>query len=1055
MYGDCVPEDEAPAGFPPGTRVRLIANPARVGVTVAETEGGPNRLRQLVVFPDGDDFVLCKALEKVTSANVSPERLIADGHYGRVKDLRGSIAYCRLSGKLANLIYSLNTTNTQFLPYQFKPLLAFLDSPCNGVLIADEVGLGKTIEAGLIWTELRAREDAKRLLVLCPAMLCEKWQAELEDRFGVAAEIVNAREAVSKLEAARTRPDRPFALIGSMQGMRPPSNWGDDANKSGAARLARFLEQAELDEPLFDLVIVDEAHYLRNQETRTHELAQLVRGVAQSLLLLSATPIQLKSRDLYTLLHLLDENAFPFENSFEETLRSNAPVVALRDRVLGGIVSQSDFVSALQEALDVRIFDDNEQIEYLIDNPPSDETLSSAKGRSAIAEQLDRINPLAKVVTRTLKRDVQEMRVARNPVTIRVSMNEAERQFYEVVTEAVRLICSKTNMSVGFMLTTPQRQMSSCMAASSRKWLKSGLESDEDDDDAETCFEAFGETECDADPSQSSSGGTLNSILATISAQLGPQVVTQLEAHDSKYEKLVTNLKQYWSENSKRKVVLFAFFKQTLYYLRRRLEADGIRGVVLHGGMDKMEIIRHFADPSGPEILLSSEVASEGVDLQFSSVVINYDLPWNPARIEQRIGRIDRIGQEAESILIWNFVYGDTIDDRIYVRLLERLNIFTRALGSYEVMLGDLVRELSYELLSHELTPERQEQRIDTAAIAIENAARQQEVLESEATNLIAHGDFVQAKVRAAREIGSYIRGEDILQYVDDFIAQKYPGARLLLESGTSNHYFLETTSDFRTDFRKFIDDTKAHGQTRIGSEDKLRLIFENRHGRSARGIERITQEHPLVRFVSARLKAEGGFSLYSRVAAISLEARVEKDLEAGLFAFAVSQWSFSGARSLETLRYVLCDLASDRFVDGQDAERISNLAALEGTDWLAARNDLEDYDAPSAIERCRHFLDDAFTEFRGSQERENRDRIKLMTRILEEHLKAQQRKSSEKISQLEATGTDRQKRILPAMRERARKQEVRLSDRIAAVRRTETTEAEAKLVVCGVLRIV
>ena len=156
----------------PGDKVRLIANPGRVGVVGNETDGPAHRLRLLVNFLDGDEqFVLKGSLEKVEKEQAGPYQLMASGRYGRVSDLRGAITYYRLSGKLANLIYSLNTTNTQFLPYQFKPVLQFLDSPSSGILIADEVGLGKTIEAGLIWTELRARQDARRLLVVCPAML--------------------------------------------------------------------------------------------------------------------------------------------------------------------------------------------------------------------------------------------------------------------------------------------------------------------------------------------------------------------------------------------------------------------------------------------------------------------------------------------------------------------------------------------------------------------------------------------------------------------------------------------------------------------------------------------------------------------------------------------------------------------------------------------------------------------------------------------------------------------------------------------------------------------
>src|SRR5258708_29836554 len=104
------------------------------------------------------------------------------------------------------------------------------------------------------------------------------------------------------------------------------------------------------------------------------------------------------------------------------------------------------------------------------------------------------------------------------------------------------------------------------------------------------------------------------------------------------------------------------------------------------GGREKQAALERFGSGGGPGLLLSSEVASEGVDLQFSSLVVNYDLPWNPMRIEQRVGRIDRIGQKADAILIWNLLYADTLDDRVYSRLFERLEIFTHSLGSTEAL---------------------------------------------------------------------------------------------------------------------------------------------------------------------------------------------------------------------------------------------------------------------------------------------------------------------------------------------------------------------------------
>ena len=360
----------------PGDKVRLIANPTRVGILGNEFDGPPNRRRVLVTYLDGkEDFVLPLTLEKVEARKASPYDCIVNGKFSGADDLRGAITFHRLSGKLANLIYSLNTTNTQFLAYQFKPVLQFLDSPCNGILIADEVGLGKTIEAGLIWTELRARLDAKRLLIVCPAMLREKWRDELANRFGVQADLVDAGELLKRLKTAKERPQESFALISSMQGLRPPRSFDDDLNpgQSSAAKLARFLTEAEVDDPLIDMVVVDEAHYLRNRSTQTNLLGRLLRPVASSLVMLSATPIQLGSTDLFNLLQLIDEDAFPYEGSFRYSLEANAPLVYLRDQILARSVTPTEFREGIDKALGARFLEDSEQLRFLAQHTPSEQ----------------------------------------------------------------------------------------------------------------------------------------------------------------------------------------------------------------------------------------------------------------------------------------------------------------------------------------------------------------------------------------------------------------------------------------------------------------------------------------------------------------------------------------------------------------------------------------------------------------------------------------------------------------------------------------------------------
>ncbi len=288
------------------------------------------------MFPERPDFVLESQLELVADGHEDPMELLQQGKFGRAQDLRGVITYTRLNGRLANLIYSMETTNTDFYAYQFKPVVNFLECPGNGIVVADEVGLGKTIEAGLIWTELRSREDARRLLVLCPAMLQEKWREELLNRFGIDAEITDAAGVRQRFSDFHRGRRRDYALIGSMQGLRPRRRWDTDPSRAGSASaLASYLLEHEYDEPLLDLLIVDEAHCLRNPETSTFDIGRLLRNVSTHVVLLSATRIHLDSRDLYQLLNLVDEDTFNQPGVFDFILEANEPLVAAREMVLG------------------------------------------------------------------------------------------------------------------------------------------------------------------------------------------------------------------------------------------------------------------------------------------------------------------------------------------------------------------------------------------------------------------------------------------------------------------------------------------------------------------------------------------------------------------------------------------------------------------------------------------------------------------------------------------------------------------------------------------------
>jgi hypothetical protein len=263
-------------------------------------------------------------------------------------DLRRALTHMRMTGKLADIIYSIGATNTEFHAYQFKPVLKLLNSPSRGVLIADEVGLGKTIEAGLIWTELVARFDSRRLLIVCPKPLTEKWREELRSKFNVDARICNAADLLDRIKDDQVRREG-FAAIASISAIRPPKNWNnpDEPAKGPRAELARYIADAE--EELFDLAVFDEAHHLRNTETLNHKLGQMVSEASDYSVFLSATPINLRANDLRAILKLIDPETFEREWLFDVLQAENAPMIAAWEAARDPRTSMGDLIKLVDE----------------------------------------------------------------------------------------------------------------------------------------------------------------------------------------------------------------------------------------------------------------------------------------------------------------------------------------------------------------------------------------------------------------------------------------------------------------------------------------------------------------------------------------------------------------------------------------------------------------------------------------------------------------------------------------------------------------------------------
>lgn len=987
----------------PGTTVRLRADPGRVGIVTGKTRIRSGKTLWQIRFPDGADYHRDVHLEIISNEDDDPIELLHHGKLGRAKDLRGSLTHIRLNGRLSNLIYSMGTTHTDFYPYQFKPVLNFLDAPGSGLLIADEVGLGKTIEAGLIWTELRSRYDIRRVMVLCPAMLQHKWQTELSYRFGIDADILGAGEVLNRFREFRSGDRTDYSMICSTQGLRPRRGWDrSNENQNNASILCRFMDDSQYEEPLLNLLIIDEAHYLRNPESMTSRLGRLLREIAEHIVLLSATPIHLRNRDLYQLLNIVDANTFNQPQVFDEILTANEPLLRARDGVLHRELHQDEFISIMEETRQHSFFEENRQIRSIIENPPTTEELNDKAYRTSLANRLEGINLLGRTVTRTRKRDVTSWRVVREVVPEMVPLTEVERTFYNRVTELVREYALQRDGHEAFLLVMPQRQMSSSMAAAIQEWQRRGRFV------AEQIFEDLGLDELDEEL------GPLTRELVNEAFNMGDP--EELRHNDSKYRRLLEMLKSHLNRHPNEKIVLFAYFRPTLRYLHQRLTEDGISCITLMGGakIDKHEVLKDFEAKDSLQVLLSSEVASEGVDLQFSRVLVNYDLPWNPMKVEQRIGRIDRLGQKSPKITIWNLFYENTIDSRIYMRLYERLDIFQRALGGLEGVLGDEIRRLTADLLRGELTPEQEITRIEQTEQAVSNLREAEEKLESEAGNLVAHGDYILHQVKAARELQRNISSQDILTYVYDFFSKEYAGSEFTQLKPDELVFDVKLSEKAKYDLEAFLTQKHLQGQTRLANAypPKLRCRFKNQVRRWRPGREEtISQFHPLLRFVSDKIRSLS-FGYYSPVS-VELRRQEIPEIDLGIYVFTVERWSVQGVREIERLHVVAGELNSQSvFLTDDDAEKLVTIAARQARDWQAVASEVDFDAAVKLVGECLDASETKYEAYIRQLEHENNDRADIQ----EKSLRAHQNRQLEKLETLRARQVSEGKETIARM---------------------------------------
>ena len=471
----------------------------------------------------------------------------------------------------------LSLPSLRFTPfdYQLQAARSALRRMRGRAILADEVGLGKTIEAGLILTELRLRGLADRTLVITPAGLVTQWQEELERKFGVPI-VLPGRDASGQAQRAGGA-DRPVAVASLAAARRDP------------------LKSA-LTGDQWDLIIVDEAHRVRAPRSAS---GKLIRELgSRHLLLLTATPVENRLQDLYELVTLVAPGLLGTAAQF---------------RAAHGTGSAS----------------------------PGAEPRNVAALRKRTAE----------VMIRHRRSEVSVLLPQRLAETLRVEPSGAERDWYSELTARVRAEGRGAAPSRRLTLRSVAKLAGSSPAAAAPTLAKAGWDD-----------------------------------LAARARSLPAPAKTAV---------LLDQLRRF--AHSGEKVLVFTAFRQTLDQIAEHVAAAGIPAAIYHGSLpraDKERTIAAFRDEA--PVMLSTESAGEGRNLQFCHVMVNMDLPWNPMQIEQRLGRLHRVGQDSD-VLLTNLVAGGTIEEQVLRVLEAKINLFELVVGELDMILGRIDDDFDFE----------------------------------------------------------------------------------------------------------------------------------------------------------------------------------------------------------------------------------------------------------------------------------------------------------------------------------------------------------------------
>ncbi len=555
---------------------------------------------------------------------------------------------------------AVHTSNVEPLPHQITAVYeSMLPRQPLRYVLADDPGAGKTIMAGLFIRELLMRADARRILIIAPGGLVEQWQDEMYEKFGLTFPLFS-RDLIEQ-----SRSGNPF-----------------DEGDLMIARLDQLARNEDLQEKLkisrWDLIVVDEAHKLsaswygiKINETKRFKLGKLVGSITRHFLLMTATPHNGKEEDFQLFLSLLDADRF--YGKFRDGAHKVDVSDMMRRMVKEDLVKFDGtplFPERIARSVNYKLSD----LEAALYKSVTDYVKEEMNRADRIEDKSRRI-PVGFALT------CLQRRLASSPEAIYQSLKRRHQKLKRRV-EEVRLFQRLEFGQVDTNLSMPDDPDD--LTSEEQEYIEEGLV--EQGSAAQTVQELEAEI----------------AILAELEEQAKQVVNSGQDRKWDELSKLLQNTPEmHDSEGRQRKLIIFTEHKDTLNYLAikiRGLIGNDEAVAIIHGGVkreDRRKIQEMFRNDPSVRILLATDAAGEGINLQNANLMVNYDLPWNPNRLEQRFGRIHRIGQ-TEVCHLWNMVAIETREGDVFHRLFEKLEIVRKALGGRVFdILGEVFEEKS------------------------------------------------------------------------------------------------------------------------------------------------------------------------------------------------------------------------------------------------------------------------------------------------------------------------------------------------------------------------